>query len=216
MGYSMSLSLTKDAPIDEILTILKDTVFLKNNKSVHISNNNNEHGYSVAYDNGIYVSFRSLNQPESYFLHNFFKIVASVYGEKILNPNNNKQYPFYNYDKEFTLIIPHDEHISNKAYYKDFATYKDQIVDDDFIEDLHELLDEKANEARENGQDYEDDITIDIRYFSFDSVSFELPKNELPIFSVLHDLLTDESKQMKEILKYSKTLEAKLIEIKKT
>jgi hypothetical protein len=216
MGYSMSLSLTKEAPIDEITTIFKNSIFLKNNESIYISNEAREHGYSVAHENGLYISFSSVTQPESYFIHGFFKIVASLYGEKIVNPKDNQLYPFYNYDGEYTIIISHAEHITNKANYKDFATYKDQVVDDDYIEDLNELLEQKADEARENGEEYKDDITQDIKYFSFESISFDLPKPEFPLFNILHDFLIDESRSMKEILNYLKTLEVKLTEIKKT
>lgn len=216
MGYSMSLSLTKEAPIDEITSIFKNSIFLKNNNSIHVSNNKREHGYSVAHENGLYISYSSTTQPEAYFIHGFFKIVANLYGEKILNPKDNQLYPFYNYDSEYTLIIPHSEHIANKSNYKDFYTYKNEVVDDNYIEDLYELIDEKADEAHENGQEYEDNITQDIRQFSFDSFSFAMPKIEMPFLGVIHDLLTDESKHIKAILNYFKTLESTLIAIKKT
>lgn len=211
MGYSMSLSLQKDAPADLIETLLKDSKFLSNNGSIYISQVATEHGYAVPYDKGIYISFSSIHEHESYFIHGFFKLVAKRYGETTINPIDQKFYPFYNYDNEISLIIAESEFLADPKKYKDFYAENGVIVDDDYVEDLYENIEIKADEARERGQEFEDTITPNIKYYSFDYIKSSVPKKDMSLSLFLVDLITNNQKTLEEIFQNLKEIENNLV-----
>jgi hypothetical protein len=207
MGYSMSLHLKKDAPADVLEAILKDSKFLANNGSIYISQVAKEHGYAVDYDSGLYISFSTISNTESYFIHYFFKQVAEWYGERIINPQDKKPYAFYNYDSEITLLIPEDEFLENRAKYKEFSAENGVVVSDDYVEDLFE----KAEEERGTDNNEAADTTNNIQYFSFDYISSKPYEREFSVPNFIVDLVTNENKAYKEIFKTIQTLETEII-----
>lgn len=212
----MSVHLKKDAPADLLESMLKDSKFLSQNGSIYISQVAREHGYSVHYDKGLYISYSTITEPESYFIHGFFKLVATLYGENTLNPIDQKFYPFYNYDDEITLIIAESDFLENKKNYKEFYAENGVVVDDDYVEDLYESLDSQANEARERDEDFEDKITPNIKYYSFDYIKSSVPKKDMSFSLFLVDLLTDQQKRLDEMFKNLKEIEQILLTNKKT
>jgi 6-pyruvoyl-tetrahydropterin synthase len=216
MGYSMSLHLKKDAPADLIESMLKESVFLANNGSIYISQIAKEHGYSVPYDKGLYISYSTTTEPESYFIHGFFKMVAKLYGETTINPMDQKFYPFYNYDDEITLIIEESVFLENPKNYKDFYAENGVVVDADYVEDVYEAMDAKAYEDIENGEKFEDTITPNIKNYSFDYIKSSVPKKDMSFSLFLVDLLTDQQKTLEEVFKNLKEIEQELVSNKKT
>lgn len=207
MGYSMSLHLKKDAPADVLEEILKDSKFLANNGSIYISQVSKEHGYAVDYDNGLYISFSTVSNTESYFIHYFFKQVAEWYGERIINPQDKKPYAFYNYDSEITLLISEDEFLENRAKYKEFSAENGVVVSDDYVEDLFE----KAEDERGSDNNEAADATNNIQYFSFDYISSKPYEREFSVPNFIVDLVTNENKEYKEIFKTIQSLETEII-----
>lgn len=207
MGYSMSLHLKKDAPADVLEEILKDSKFLANNGSIYISQVSKEHGYAVDYDNGLYISFSTVSNTESYFIHYFFKQVAEWYGERIINPQDKKPYAFYNYDSEITLLISEYEFLENRAKYKEFSAENGVVVSDDYVEDLFE----KAEDERGTDNNEAADATNNIQYFSFDYISSKPYEREFSVPNFIVDLVTNENKAYKEIFKTIQSLETEII-----
>lgn len=207
MGYSMSVHLKKDAPADKLEAILKNSKFIENNGSIYISQNPKEHSYAVHYDKGLYISFSGLNSIENCFVHSFFKTVAALYGEPILNPKNQKYYPFYNYDEEITLLIPEVEYLANPSEYKDFDADNGFVVDDDYVEDSYLELERRSDEALAKNEVYKDDITINIHHFTFDYIRSEPYKIDSTIPAFLVNMMTDENKLFKEIFETMKKIE---------
>lgn len=198
----MSLHLNQDAPADFLESILNNSEFIGNNKSIYISQVAKEHGYSVPFDKGLYISFSTLNTTESYFVHGIFKLIASVYGESIINPQDGKFYKFYNYDSETTLLINEKDYLSDPAKYKDFSALNGNVVSDDYVEDIYES---------------EDNNTMDnIKSFAFDYIKYSPPKREPSLSTILINLITDENKILTNIFQHLKDIEQKLIENKKT
>lgn len=210
MGYSMSVHLKENAPSDYLENILKNSKFLKNNASITISQDSRNHGYAVPYDKGLYISFRGLDLTESYFVHGVFKLAAVMFGVTTENPHDKIQYPFYNYDREITLIIPESEYLENKSLYKEFSTYKDAIVDYEYIEDLNDELEAKSDVANKRGEEYEDDITVHIKDYNFDYIRSTPAKTEFSIPSFLANLITNENKVLEEIFKNLQEIEEDL------
>ena len=203
----MSLHLKKDAPADVLESILKDSKFLEKNDSIYISRVSKEHGYSVHYDNGLYISFSHISDPESYFIHYFFKQVAEWYGELIINPQDQKPYVFYNYDSEITLLIPEDEFLDNRAKYKEFSAENGVVVNDDYVEDLFE----KAEEERGTDNNEAANATNNIQYFSFDYISSKPYERKCSDLSFLVDIIEKENKICKEIFDNLQSLETEII-----
>lgn len=212
----MSLHLKKEAPADLIESMLKDSAFLSNNGSIYISQVAKEHGYSVPYDKGLYISYSTTTDPESYFIHGFFKLVAKLYGETTINPMDQKYYPFYNYDDEITLIIEESVFLENPKNYKDFYAENGIVVDADYVEDVYEEIDSKANEAREKGEKFEGTVTPNIKHYSFDYIKSSVTKKDVSFSIFLVNLLTDQQKTLEEVFKNLKEIEQELISNKKT
>lgn len=210
MGYSLSVNLKDDAPIDYLESVLKNSEFLKMNTSITVSQYPENHGYSVPYEKGLYISFRSLDLPESYFIHGVFKLAAVMFGITTENPHDKIHYPFYNYDREISLIIPESEYIENKSLYKEFSTYKGSVVSSDYVEDIYEEVEAKADAAREKGLEYEDDMTMYIQYYSFDYIKSTPEEKEFSIQNFLINLITKENKLLKEIFDNLKEIEIEL------
>lgn len=207
----MSLPLKKDAPADLIETLLKDSKFLANNGSIYISQVANEHGYAVPYDKGVYISFSSIHEHESYFIHGFFKLVAKLYGETTLNPIDKKFYPFYNYDQEISLIVEESDFLKDSKKYKDFYAENDIVVSEDYVEDFYESLEIKADEARERVEEFQDTVTTNIKYYSFDYIKSSPPKKDTSFSLFLVDLITGNQKTLVEIFQNLKEIEQKLV-----
>lgn len=207
MGYSMSVHLKKDAPADVLESILKDSKFLANNESIYISQVAKEHGYAVNYDYGLYISFSTISNTESYFIHYFFKQVAEWYGERVVNPQDQKHYAFYNYDSEITLLIPEDEFLENRTKYKEFSAENGIVVSDDYVEDLFE----KAEEDRETDNNEAAEATNNIKYFSFDYISSTPYEEEFSAPSFIVNMVKNENKTFKEIFKTIQSLETEII-----
>jgi hypothetical protein len=207
MGYSMSVHLKKDAPADVLESILKDSKFLANNESIYISQVAKEHGYAVHYDYGLYISFSTISNTESYFIHYFFKQVAEWYGERVVNPQDQKPYAFYNYDSETTLLIPEGEFLENRAKYKEFSAENGVVVSDDYVEDLFE----KAEEDSDTVSNEAAEATNNIKYFSFDYISSKPYEREFSAPSFIVNLVTNENKIFKEIFKIIQSLETEII-----
>lgn len=203
----MSVHLKKDAPADVLESILKDSKFLEKNDSIYISRVAEEHGYSVHYDNGLYISFSHISDPESYFIHYFFRQVAEWYGERIINPQDKKPYAFYNYDSEITLLIPEDEFLEDRTKYKEFAAENGVVVSDDYVEDLFE----KAEEERVTDNNEAAEATNHIKFFSFDYISSKPYEKECSDLSFLVDIVAHENKICKEIFKTMQSLETEII-----
>lgn len=203
MGYSMSVHLKQDAPSDVLEDILRNSKFLANNESVYVSQIAKEHGYSVHYDKGLYISFSTINNTESYFIHSFFKQMAEWYGEKTINPQDQKSYAFYNYDSEITLLIPEDEFLQNRDNYKEFSAENGVIVSDDYVEELYEKAEANNNDA--------DDATENIKYFSFDYISSKPYKIDFSASIFIVNFVTNEDKIFKEIFKTIQSLETEII-----
>jgi len=210
MGYSMSLHLKKEAPADLIESLLKDSKFLSNNGSIYVSQIATEHGYAVPYEKGLYISFSTINEQESYFIHGFFKLIAKLYGETTINPIDQNPYKFYNYDSEITLIIEESEFLENPKKYKDFYAENGIVVNDDYVEDLYESLEIQADEARERGEDFEDTITPNVKYYSFDYIKSSVPKKDGSFSLFLVNLITDNQKTLEKIFQNLKEIEQKI------
>ena len=129
--------------------------------------------------------------------------MAEWYGEKTINPQDQKSYAFYNYDSEITLLIPEDEFLQNRDNYKEFSAENGVIVSDDYVEELYEKAEANNNDA--------DDATENIKYFSFDYISSKPYKLDFsaPIFIV--NFVTNEDKIFKEIFKTIQSLETEII-----
>lgn len=197
MGYSISVSLKPDAPCGFLEEVLKQSKFIKNNASIHISQNPTEHGYSVPYDKGLYISFTSLTLSENYFVHSFFKLIASLYGQKILSPKHKKEYPFYNYDKEITLIVPESEYLENRAEFEDYQSYKDDILSAEEIDKIYEKL--KDKDKCENN--------IDVKYFNFGYISRTPYKIKYVLPDFIANFITNDNKVFIEVFENIKILE---------
>lgn len=206
----MSLHLKKEAPADLIESLLKDSKFLSNNGSIYVSQIATEHGYAVPYEKGLYISFSTINEQESYFIHGFFKLIAKLYGETTINPIDQNPYKFYNYDSEITLIIEESEFLENPKKYKDFYAENGIVVNDDYVEDLYESLEIQADEARERGEDFEDTITPNVKYYSFDYIKSSVPKKDGSFSLFLVNLITDNQKTLEKIFQNLKEIEQKI------
>lgn len=129
MGYSLSLPLTSDAPIDLIKQHLNNSKFIKN--YVYISSEYDEHGYPVPYEKAIYASYSGPPPVEQYYLFLMFETIAEIYGRKILNLLDNTEYPFYNYDHQYTLILPIEKYEREKR--RTFYSSNGKIITNDEV-----------------------------------------------------------------------------------
>lgn len=109
MGYTMSVHVKDDVNTENIIKFLENVKHLKDSHIKGISDNPDNHGYSVApkKGKGIYVSFSILGSVGSFFMHNFFAMIAKEYGQKTIY--EDKEYSYFLYDDEVSLIIDDNE-----------------------------------------------------------------------------------------------------------
>ncbi len=109
MGYTMSVHLNDNIETEQIVKFLKDAEYLKESHIKWISDNPDGHSYSVPHKKGkgIYVSFSTLGDVGSFFLHNFFAMLGKEFGQKI--NYEDKEYSYFLYDDEISLIIDDNE-----------------------------------------------------------------------------------------------------------
>lgn len=135
MGYTISLILKEDAPIEKIENILRDQF-----ETMHgykwLSSVSDEHGYAPEYDYGLSISYSSLMVEERTLVMLVFADIAEQYGVRKLDVRSGLQFPFYYYDSELTFLIDKDKwsEIETTEYCTVIENELEVIIDDNLIE----------------------------------------------------------------------------------
>lgn len=207
MGYSISVSLRADAPMECIESILRSSKHLNKNHSIRVSQISSQHAYAFHHEKGLYISFSTLSMTESCFVFSFMKTIASLYGERIFSPKHQKAYPFYYSDDEMTVLVPESEYLANPAEFGDYQSDNGIIVSADYVDERLEELDKIINEANKKNMEYKDDITNNIKYFKFDYMNSKPYKIKYALPNFLVDLFINDNKIFKEIFGEMKKME---------
>lgn len=152
MGYSLSLPLKKNSPIDEIEKVLLESKHIKD--YVYISKKFDEHSYSVPYEKAIYASYSRMAPAQRYYLFFVFEAIAELYGIQICSPLDKEAYPFYNYDNEFTLLMTREQYKKQSTF--EFYSADGEVISDDDAENLWQEIEEKQREGTFSPEEYPD------------------------------------------------------------
>lgn len=207
MGYSISISLKPDAPMECLESILRSSKYLNKNHSIRVSQISSQHANAVHYRKGLYISFSTLSMTESCFIFSFIKTIASLYGERIFSPKHQKDYPFYHYDDEMIVLVPESEYIANPAEFMDYQTYNGIIVSAEYVDERLEELDRRISESNKKNIEYKDDITNNIKHLKFDYIASTPYKIKYALPNFLVDLFINDNKVFKEIFREMKKME---------
>jgi len=111
MGYTLSLHLKEGAPIDAIVRSLENSPTIKENPSVRVSTNPDEHGYANVSpsDYGVYISYSSLMTVESYLIHALIHLAAVHYGLRTKHHKVKMTVPYYMYDDTLVFVLSENE-----------------------------------------------------------------------------------------------------------
>lgn len=111
MGYTLSLHLKEDAPIDEIVKFLENSPTVKENTSIRVTTNPDEHGYSSKSPSGygVYISYSCIHTVESYLIHAFIYLIAVQYGLRSKHHKLRKNVPYYMYDDTVVFVLSENE-----------------------------------------------------------------------------------------------------------
>lgn len=111
MGYTLSLHLKEDAPIDEIISFLENSPTVKENPSIRVTSNPDEHGYARKSPNGcgIYISYSIINTVESYLIHALIYFVAVQYGLRTKHHKAKMSVPYYMADDTLVFVLSENE-----------------------------------------------------------------------------------------------------------
>lgn len=111
MGYTLSFHLKEDAPIDEIISFLENSPTVKENPSIRVTSNPDEHGYARKSPNGcgIYISYSIINTVESYLIHALIYFVAVQYGLRTKHHKAKMSVPYYMADDTLVFVLSENE-----------------------------------------------------------------------------------------------------------
>lgn len=111
MGYTLSLHLKEGAPIDEIVKSLENSPTIKENLSVRVSSNPEEHGYAnVSPSNcGVYISYSSLQIVESYLIHALIHLTVVQYGLRTKHHKVKMSVPYYMHDDTLVFVLSENQ-----------------------------------------------------------------------------------------------------------
>ena len=111
MGYTLSLHLKEDAPLDEIVNFLENSPTIKENPSIRISTDPANHGYASKSpsDYGLYISYSSLQTVESYLIHALLHWAAVQYGLRTKHHKVKMTVPYYMADATTVFVLSENE-----------------------------------------------------------------------------------------------------------
>lgn len=120
MGYTLSLHLKEDAPLDEIVNFLENSSTIKENPSISISTDPANHGYASKSPSGygVYISYSSLQTVESYLIHALIHWVSVHYGLRTKHHKVKLTVPYYMADDTTVFVVSENElsKLSPKQY----------------------------------------------------------------------------------------------------
>lgn len=111
MGYTLSLHLREDAPIEEIINFLEKSPTIKENPSVRVSRYPSDHGYASKSPSGhgVYISFSSIQTVESYLIHALIYFVAVQHGLRTKHHKTKMNVPYYMADDTLVFVLSENE-----------------------------------------------------------------------------------------------------------
>lgn len=136
MGYTISLILKEDTPIERIENILREEF-----ESIFgykwLSSVSDEHGYAPEYEYGLSISYSSLMPEERSLVMLVFSDLAEQYGVRKIEVRSGLELPCYYYDSSLTFLVDKDKwsEIETTEYYTVKNNDIEVAIDEELIED---------------------------------------------------------------------------------
>jgi hypothetical protein len=199
MGYTLSLHLKEEAPIDEIISFLENSPTVKENPSIRVTSNPDEHGYARKSPNGcgIYISYSIINTVESYLIHALIYFTAVQYGLRTKHHKLRKNVPYYMYDDAVIFVLSENElsRLSPSQY--QYKTFNDIVVKDVYNETTDEYEDQDGRvfqyyeTSKYNESSKKDDLLLSLKVIKFLSGEFKRLKIAENEFKSIKSTLLD-------------------------
>lgn len=111
MGYTLSLHLKEEDPVDKIVNFLETSPTLKKNPSIRVSTNPDNHAYASKSPSGcgIYISYSTLSEDESYLIHTLIYFAAVQYGLRTKHHKVKMTVPYYMADDTTVFVVSEHE-----------------------------------------------------------------------------------------------------------
>lgn len=129
MGYTLSLHLKEDDPLDEIINFLENSPTIKENLSIRVSTVPDNHGYASKSPSGygVYISYSSLQTVESYLIHALIHWLSVQYGLRTQHHKVKMTVPYYMADDTTVFVLSENElsKLSSEQY--NYKLYNDVV-----------------------------------------------------------------------------------------
>jgi len=140
MGYTLSLPLLKKSNKAAIMAVLENFLYEDEKQYVWMSDDSEDHSYSVNLNNGIFYSYKSMPTEVHYYIWYSIALMASKFGRKKTSKLTGKKYPYFYYDSVVIYVITkEDESIFKQASLNDYDL-KYRVLEDIKDINIHKRL----------------------------------------------------------------------------